>query len=106
MAEMNEKEVEITSESVQPKAKKEKPAEKKPSFFKKAGGFFARVGKAIGKFFQNIWSELKKVVWTPKEDLKKNSILVVVAVVVFATAIGIIDYLGVTIVDLLAGLIR
>ena len=81
-------------------------AAKKPNFFVKAGQFFARAGKAIAKFFVNIVGELRKVVWTSKSDLKKNSILVVVAVAVFATAVGIIDYLGITIVDLLAGLIR
>ncbi len=105
MAEMNEKEVQTAPESKQPKAKKEKPVEKKPNFFVKAGRFFARAGKAIAKFFLNIVSELRKVVWTSKEDLFKNSVLVVVAVAVFATAVGLITYFGFSLFDFLSGLI-
>lgn len=79
------------------KAKKVKKVEKKPNFL-------VRAGRGIGKFFRDTASELRKVVWMPKNDVKKNTILVVVSVVVFATVIGIIDFAGAKLVGLLAGL--
>ena len=53
--------------------------------------FFARVGGKINKFFKDYASEMKKIVWLPKADVRKNSLLVIVTVLVCAIAIGIVD---------------
>ena len=54
--------------------------EKKPGFVAKAKaavkGFCARVAK----FFRDTKSELKKVVWPSKQDVKTNVVLVTVAI--------------------------
>lgn len=81
------------SEETKKTAPKEaKPKEKKPGFFKK-----------IGKFFKDCKSELKKIVWASLSSTTKNTILVVVTIII-ATALfygldqlfntAIIDWLG------------
>ena len=53
--------------------------------------FFVRVGGRIKKFFKDYSSEMKKIVWLPKADVRKNSILVIVTVLICAIAIGVVD---------------
>ena len=74
MSENNEKIPEVTA-----KKKSDKP------------NVFARVGGRIKKFFKDYSSEMKKIVWLPKGDVRKNSILVVVTVLICAIAIGVVD---------------
>ena len=59
--------------------------EKKPNFFK-------RMGSRIAKFWRDFRSEMKKVVWMSGSDLRKNSILVLISVVVISAVIGLIDF--------------
>ncbi len=99
MADMNENKEVLEEESLPVKKEAQKPAKKGPNAF-------VRFFKKIGKFFRDIWSELKKVVWTPKSDVKKNTILVVVSVVLFAAAIFVVDVTGGFLVELLAKLIK
>ena len=98
-SENNEEVVASATNAKSEKVKKQKNAPKKPNFF-------VRAGKRIAKFFRDTMSELKKVVWTPKNELRKSTIIVVVAVVVFAAVIGVIDAAGASLVELLAGLIK
>ena len=72
---------------------------------KKENWFKSTWGK-VARYFRELKSELKKVVWTPKGEVKKSAIIVIVSVVVFAIAIGLIDLAGRTIVDTLAGLYK
>ena len=51
-------------------------------------GFFKRVGK----WFREMKSELKKVVWATRESTLKNTLIVAVAVVVVGVCIGILDF--------------
>lgn len=52
-------------------------------------GFFSRFGSRISKWFREMRSELKKVVWpTPKQTL--NNTLVVIAMVIL---VGVVIYL-------------
>ena len=53
--------------------------------------FFVRVVGRTKKFFKDYASEMKKIVWLPKADVRKNSILVVVTVLICAIAIGVVD---------------
>ena len=78
--------------------KKNKPVESKPNFF-------VRVGKRIKKFFKDVVGEMKKVVWTSKEDLKKSTKLVLVTVVAVGLAIAVVDTVCSLIINSIAGLI-
>ena len=78
--------------------KKNKPVEKKPNFF-------VRVGKRIKKFCKDVVGEMKKVVWTSKEDLKKSTKLVLATVVAVGLAIAVVDTVCALIINSLAGLI-
>lgn len=71
------------------KAAEPKKAAKKPSLLSKVKGFFAR----IGKYFKDTKSELKKVVWPSKKDVRTNTITVVVVVVVAAVFMVVLDML-------------
>ena len=59
--------------------------EKKPNIFK-------RMGARIAKFWRDYTSEVKKVVWMSWADVRKNTVLVVVASVAIAVVIGLLDY--------------
>ena len=54
---------------------------KKPSFIAK-----------IGRFFKDVFGELKKVVWPTKKQVIKNSIVVIVLVIISSLGISLIDY--------------
>ena len=78
--------------------KKSKPVEKSPNFF-------VRIGRKIKKFCKDVVGEMKKVVWTSKEDLKKSTKLVLVTVVVVGLAIAIVDTTCSYLINFVAGLI-
>ena len=71
----------------------------------KKPNFFVRMGKRIAKAWREYISEMKKVVWMSGKDVKKNTILVVVAVLALSLAIGIVDYVFSTIIEGFAGMI-
>ena len=51
-------------------------------------GFFAK----IAKFFRDYKSEFKKLVWPSRQQLAKNSAVVLVSIVVCGTALWAIDF--------------
>ena len=53
--------------------------------------FNVKFRERVKKFFREYKSELKKVVWSPARDVKKNTIVVIVVALAFAIAIGILD---------------
>ena len=53
----------------------------------KKENFFAR----IGRWFREMRSELKKVVWTSKHDVVKNTLTVIACAVVVGVFIWVID---------------
>lgn len=77
----------------------------KVGFFAKVGNFFKRIGKRLAKFWRDYVSEMKKVVWMPWKDVKKNTLLVVVTVVLCGIAIGIVDTAFSGAIEGLAGLV-
>ena len=70
---------EETKESQKPAAEKKAKA-KKPNIFKR-----------LGKFLKDTAGEMKKVVWTPKAEVSKNTKLVLATVVVVAVIIAVLD---------------
>ena len=60
---------------------------KKVSFFDKVKNFF----KGIGKYFKDTKSELKKVVWPSKKDVRNNTLIVLAVVAITVVALVILD---------------
>ena len=93
---MAEKNVNVAAEetkSAKPATEKKAKA-KKPNIFKK-----------LGKFFKDTAGEMKKVVWTPKAEVSKNTKLVLATVVVVAAIIAVLDLGSSWLINSLAGLI-
>lgn len=53
----------------------------------KVKSFFSR----IFAWLRSVKSEMKKIVWTSPKTVRNNSIMVIVALVIFAAATGVID---------------
>ena len=81
--EMTTQQSEVTEVTAPKKAKKVRDP-KNPNFF-------VKIWKKIKKLCTDTFNEMKKVVWTPKNELKKSTVLIVVAVVCVAAAIAIVD---------------
>lgn len=47
----------------------------------------------VQNFFRSLKSELNKVVWSSKDDIKKNTVVVLIFVAAFAVLIGLLDFL-------------
>lgn len=76
--------------ATQPKGdKKEKKADgkKKVPFTQKVKSWFA----GVVKYFKDVKSEMKKVVWPSKKDTKNNTIVVIVVVAVAAVCMLVLD---------------
>ena len=100
MAELNQNNVDVVS-AEEARVEKKKASKNAP----KRVNFFVRVWKRIVKFFKDTAGELKKVYWTPKDELIKNTKLVVVTVVAVGLAIAVVDTVCSMIVNSIAGLI-
>lgn len=57
----------------------------------------------IKKFFEESYSELKKVSWPPRKESIKAAYAVIVFVVIVAFFLGIVDYFLAKIVNWLVG---
>ena len=68
-----------------PQAQSDK--KKKTSFFGKVKNFF----KGIAKYFKDTKSEMKKVVWPSKKDVKTNTITVIAVVLIAAIVLIVLD---------------
>ena len=89
----------VEVQNVSPEKKvKSKNVEKKPNIF-------SRIWKKLCKFCKDIKSEMKKVVWTSKEEVGKSTKLVVVTVVAVAVAIALVDTCCAWIINSFAGMI-
>ena len=96
---MSEENKNLTStETVKVEKKAKTGANKKPNIF-------VRAWKKICKFFGDVKGEMKKVVWTPKDELNKNTKLVLATIVVVAAAIAVVDVLFSWIINSIAGFI-
>ena len=78
---------------------KKNDGKKKVSFFDKVKNFF----KGIGKYFKDTKSELKKVVWPSKADIKTNTVVVLVTVAIAAVVMIALDAIFGGILGLIIG---
>lgn len=69
-------------------------SEKKPSVFKR-----------MAAWFRSVKAELKKIVWTSAKTVRTNTIMVLVAMLIFAALTGLLDFVFNKFIDALAELI-
>ena len=60
----------------------------------------------IPEWFRSLKSECKKIVWCPKEQLKNNSKVVLITIILLAVAIGLLDFAFAKAIQLLRGLFQ
>ena len=65
----------------------------------KKENFFARTGKRISRWFREMKSELKKVVWPTKSQMLNNTLIVLACVLVVGICIWVFDAVGTLVVD-------
>lgn len=65
--------------------------ENKPGFVARAKAAVKNFFGKCAKFFRDTKSELKKVVWPSKEDVKTNTIVVLVTVAIAAVVMILLD---------------
>lgn len=58
------------------------------------GNIFQRAGKRISKWFREMRSELKKVVWPSRKQVIQNTLVVLLCVLVVGVFIWIFDAVG------------
>ena len=71
----------------------------------KKENFFKRIWKKLVKLCKDTVGEMKKVVWTPKNELSKNTKLVIVTVVAIGLVIAVFDTACSYLINAFAGLI-
>jgi preprotein translocase subunit SecE len=55
----------------------------------------------IVQFFRDSYAELKKVVWPSRDEVASSTKVVIISVVLVAIALGIVDFLLISAVDLI-----
>ena len=70
----------------------------------KKPNFFVRTGKRFSKWFSEMKSELKKVVWPSGKQLLNNTIIVLVAVLIVGVIVCLFDFVAGLGIDLLGKL--
>ncbi len=80
---MSEQENKISSQESGAKKPEKKP-EPKP-------GFFTRMGRSLSKWFRDLRSEVKKVVWPTGKQVVNNTVVVIIAVIVVCAFVALLD---------------
>ena len=71
----------------------------------KQPNFFARTGSKLGKWFREMRSELKKVVWPSRKQLINNTLIVLGAILVVGIIVVCFDWFAGQAVALLGKLL-
>ena len=69
----------------------------------KQPNIFVRAGKRIARWFREMRSELKKVVWPTKEQTRNNTVVVIAVVIIAAIFMIAVDAIFGGIIGLLVG---
>ena len=77
--------------------------ENKPGFVARAKAAVKNFGARVSKFFRDTKSELKKVVWPSKADVKTNTMVVLITVAVAAVVMILLDAIFGGILGLIIG---
>ena len=70
----------------------------------KKPNFFVRTGKRLAKWFREMKSELKKVIWPSGKQLLNNTLVVLVSVLIVGIIVCLFDLLAGFGIDLLGKL--
>ena len=70
----------------------------------KKENFFVRTGKRLSRWFREMKSELKKVVWPTPQQVLKNTAIVACCVVAVGVFIWLFDFVAQVGIDALIGL--
>ena len=70
----------------------------------KKENFFVRTGKRLSRWFREMKSELKKVVWPSGKQLVNNTLVVLVSVLIVGVIVCLFDMLAGLGIDLLSNL--
>ena len=73
---------------------------------KKRPNFIVRGWRRIRRYFRELKSELKKVVWTSKRQMLNNTLIVLLCVLIVGVFIWIFDALGGLIIDGIIALVK
>ena len=73
---------------------------------KKRPNFLVRGWMRIRRYFRELRSELKKVVWTSKRQMLNNTLIVLLCVLIVGVFIWIFDALGGLIIDGIIALVK
>ncbi len=60
----------------------------------KKANWFVRAGKGIARYFRELRSELKKVVWPTAQQVLKNTLIVLVCVLIVGVFIWLFDFVA------------
>lgn len=82
---------------VEKNGKPEKAKEQKPNFF-------VRTGSRMSRWFREMKSELKKVVWPTRSQTVNNTLIVIACVLVVGVFIWAFDWLAAAVVKALINL--
>ena len=85
-------------------AKVEENKATKPGFFGRLAAGIKDFGKNTGRFFANMFRELKKVTWPSKKEVINYSLIVFAFMVVMAIVIYVFDFGASALVDLIVSL--
>ena len=72
----------------------------------KKENIFVRAAKRIGRWFREMKSELKKVVWPTKSQMINNTVIVLVCTLIVGICIWVFDAVGGVVVNGLITLVR
>ena len=93
---MADKEIKAVQESTE----KQKPAKEKA----KKPNVFVRGWKRVSRYFREMKSELKKVVWPSRKQVLRNTLVVILVVLVVGVLIWLFDWLAAAVVKALVNL--
>ena len=72
----------------------------------KKENWFKRTWGGVCKYFRELRSELKKVVWSSPKQVAKNTVIVLVCVLVVGVFIWVFDYVAELAITTLLGLLH
>ena len=72
----------------------------------KKGNWFSRTWGAIRRYFRELRSELKKVVWPPPKQVLKNTLIVLACVLIIGVFIWVFDFVATNGISALIKLVK
>ncbi len=65
----------------------------------KKQGFFSTLGQSTVKWFKGIKAEIKKIIWPTPEKIGKDTLIVIVSVLVIGAFLSLVNWVLMTGVD-------